>query len=975
MTKPRLIIVEDELIIAHEIQHSLTMLGYEVPAIVMSGEEALEQVRNIEPDLVLMDIKLKGRMSGIEAAAGIHERHHIPVIYMTANADQSTIDLARTTEPYGFIYKPIQQDVLRAVIETALYKHKMEIKLIEREAWLNSTLTSIGEAVVTTDTEGVVTFLNPVAEEMTGWSGKESIGRPIGEIITLVSGTSGKPIPPPVQRVLEDGIKTSMQTDTVLIQRSGRRITIADSASPIQDAHARITGVIIVFRDVSQHRESEIGLLEGSDRCRSFLEKMPAGYFVIDRDGLIRQVNSVWLEMFDYPQQEDVLGRHYLDILQFDSSKEGEAFFHDVLAGDKERLSGEFSRRYRDGREGYHTLTITPLRYQGKLVGAEGFVTDTTSSKTAEQTYSRTETELMQLFEYAPDACLLLDGYGNITDVNSKAVQLFGSRREELLAKAAQEVIHISDGVISDFLAGENTGDTGSHPAETAIIGPNGTEIPVQLSVYPVTRKGSQAVLCIARDIGEIKKYGAVLNETQELFSRLIATIPDMIIRTNIDGEIEFVSEWGLDISGYSAPDIVGKPMLSFIAPEDRARAKETMAQMFEGRLGPREYKLILKNGGQLPFETNGDILRDERGKPFGMVFVCRDISERKEALAALQASEEKYRDLFENSQEAFLILENGVFTDCNQATVEMLGLSSKEQVLNNHPADLSPPIQPDGRDSREKADEMMKISLEKGSHRFEWDHKLPNGEVIPVEVLLTRITKEDGSKIFHTVWHDITEQKRVKQLIELELQEKKVLLREIHHRVKNNLNVIISLLGLQSRRITSKEDAIDAFQKSCDRIFSMALVHDHLYKSKNFSRIDMKPYTESISEQLSRSHPLGGQITFITDIEDNLYLSVTTAVPCGLILNELITNAYKYAFEGRETGTLRVSLSQDKNDVYILTVHDDGIGLSDKIDIDTVQTLGLRLVKILTGQLNGELQITRKGGTAFTIRFQADQE
>ncbi|MBN2416657.1 PAS domain S-box protein [bacterium] len=974
MKKPRLIIVEDELIIAHEIQMSLTRLGYEVPSIAMSGEEALEQVREIEPDLVLMDIKLKGSMSGIEAAALIHERHHIPVIYVTANADEATVSRARTTEPYGFIYKPIQYDVLRAVIETALYKHKMELTLIEREAWLNAALTSIGDAVIATNTAGSVTFMNPVAERITEWTLKEAEGRPLEEIVTLISGTGGKPLAGPVAAVIRDGVNRGMSPDTVLVSRSGRRIPIADSAAPIRDALGRMIGVIVVFRDISEHRESEVELLEGSERLASLLDAAPAGYFLLDMEGRIKRVNRVWLDMFDHSREEDVRGKHFLEVMQFEDTEEGETFFREILAGREERRTGEFSRRYADGREGFHSLSISPVRHQGELIGVEGFAADDTDRRSAGQALARCEKQLTRLFDHAPDACWFHDRSGTVIDANSRAAALFGCTVKDLSGKAVTGLLRFSGPDTADACLHPAEADGITGPVETVVIRPDGEEIPVELSTCAVVRDGTEAVYCIARDIRRRKKSEEALIEAQELFSRLIATVPDMIIRTTIEGEIEFVSEYGLDISGYSARDLVGKNMFTFIVPEDRERARDTTVRMFEGRLGPREYRLILKNGASLPFEVNGDLLRDEEGRPFGMVYICRDVSERKQSLAALQASEKKYRDLFENSQEAFLILEDGRFTDCNQATVDMLGLSSKDQVINARPSDLSPVKQSDGRKSKEKAIEMIQIALEKGSHRFEWDHQRPNGDIFPVEVLLTRITKEDGSKIIHTAWRDITEQKKVKQLIERELQEKKVLLREIHHRVKNNLNVIISLLGLQSRRITSREDAVDAFQESCDRIFSMALVHEYLYKSENFSQIDIKPYIESISEQLSRTHPMGRNIRFTSRI-DNIYLNVTTAVPCGLILNELITNAYKYAFEGRVQGALDVSFSRDRDTVCVLTVRDDGVGLPESIDIDSVQTLGLRLVKILTGQLSGDLTISRKEGTTFTIRFKADQE
>src|SRR4028119_831448 len=181
--RAKILIVEDESIVAFNIQNRLEGLGYVVAAIVSSGEAALQIAAQNHPDLVLMDIKLKGRIDGIEAAAQIRNCFNIPVVYLTAYTDDETLNRAKLTEPYGYILKPFESRDLCTTIEVALYKHQMEQELREREQWLTTTLKSIGDAVITTDAKGLVTFMNPVAEMLTCWKQEEVLGNDLTQEI------------------------------------------------------------------------------------------------------------------------------------------------------------------------------------------------------------------------------------------------------------------------------------------------------------------------------------------------------------------------------------------------------------------------------------------------------------------------------------------------------------------------------------------------------------------------------------------------------------------------------------------------------------------------------------------------------------------------------------------------------------------------------------------------------------------------
>jgi len=198
-----ILVVEDERIVAEDIQKSLQNLGYTILAVVSSGEKAIQKARGENPDLVLMDIVLKGEMDGIEAAERIYSQFNIPVVYLTAYADEKKLQRAKVTEPYGYLLKPFEERGLHTTIEMALYKHRMEKKVRESEQWLFTTLKSIGDAVIATDTQGLVTFMNPVAETLTGWNQKDAVGRPLDDILTIVDEETGRKIENPAQRVLQ----------------------------------------------------------------------------------------------------------------------------------------------------------------------------------------------------------------------------------------------------------------------------------------------------------------------------------------------------------------------------------------------------------------------------------------------------------------------------------------------------------------------------------------------------------------------------------------------------------------------------------------------------------------------------------------------------------------------------------------------------------------------------------------------------
>ncbi|MFB8789055.1 MAG: ATP-binding protein [Potamolinea sp.] len=255
MVRSKILIVEDESIVALNIKNRLEGLGYAVVATISCGESAIEAAAKNRPDLVLMDIKLKGKIDGIEAAGQIRSRFQIPVVYLTAYTDDETLNRAKLTEPYGYILKPFESRDLCTTIEIALYKHQMEQQLWEKKQWLATTLKSIGDAVITTDSQGLVTFMNPVAEALTCWKQEEVLGNDLTQVFYTINETTRQLVDNPVELALRDGVTVGLDNDTLLITKHGSEIPIDDSASPIKNDVGQVLGAVLVFHDVTRQQQ------------------------------------------------------------------------------------------------------------------------------------------------------------------------------------------------------------------------------------------------------------------------------------------------------------------------------------------------------------------------------------------------------------------------------------------------------------------------------------------------------------------------------------------------------------------------------------------------------------------------------------------------------------------------------------------------------------------------------------------------
>ena len=256
MRKTKILVVEDESIVARDIRNMLVALGYEVTGVVASAKSAVQKAQETMPDIVLMDVMLQGTTTGVEAAEQIYTKFSIPVVYLTAYADSTTVQQAKKTEPFGYIIKPFEERELQTTIEIALYKYQMQMDLKDRERWLSTILKSIGDGVIATNKIGAITFMNPLAENLTGWELNQALDRTLSDVFKVMNQKPGKMQRISVKKIL-DGKESALSDEAILVSKKGKKTPIDPRLEPIKDDSGNITGVVLAFTDVTARKMAE----------------------------------------------------------------------------------------------------------------------------------------------------------------------------------------------------------------------------------------------------------------------------------------------------------------------------------------------------------------------------------------------------------------------------------------------------------------------------------------------------------------------------------------------------------------------------------------------------------------------------------------------------------------------------------------------------------------------------------------------
>ena len=480
-------------------------------------------------------------------------------------------------------------------------------------------------------------------------------------------------------------------------------------------------------------------------------------------------------------------------------------------------------------------------------------------------------------------------------------------------------------------------------------------------------RQAEELTAHLQREIAERKEAEAALKKSEALYRGIGESIDYGVWVCAPDGRNTYASESFLKKVGITQEQCSNFGWGDVLHPDD---AERTIAAWQECvRTGGKwdiEHRFRGIDGQWHHVLARGVPIRDEEGVVISWAGINLDITDRKEAERARQLSEERYHTLFDNLLEGFCIIEmlfdadnrpiDYRFLSINPAFEEQTGLRNVE---GKRIRELAP-------DNESYWYELYgKVALTGEPIRFENEAKALNRWY---DVSAYRVGDEKDRKIA-ILFNDITESKLAEESLRESLREKEVLLKEIHHRVKNNMQVISSLVNLQSEALNNPE-LTGIFEDIRDRVRSMALVHEKLYSSDNLLTVDFAEYAAGLLNYLWRAHKNSADtITLTLDLKQ-VFLSVDFAIPCGLILNELAINTLKHAFKGRSNGEVAVTLSSDPDAIVCMTVSDNGVGMPDGLDWRQSNSLGLNLVQILSKQLKARVEVRSNNGTEFRITF-----
>ena len=431
------------------------------------------------------------------------------------------------------------------------------------------------------------------------------------------------------------------------------------------------------------------------------------------------------------------------------------------------------------------------------------------------------------------------------------------------------------------------------------------------------------------------------------------------------EGHIMEVNESWLSKLGYKRHDVIGRYFTDFIAPEYIKSFEENFSKLHEdGEILGVNFEMILKNGNRInvTIDCKAGYNQDGTFKQTHCVFI--DITEQRRAEEALKESEQYYKTIFENTGTATVIIEEDNTISLINTEFEKLYGYNKEDIegkmeWHQFVVEKYHPMMDEYHESRRKNPESV-------PRNYEFDIIDSAGTLKNIFATIAIIPGTGKSLVS---LQDITDRNKTENQLKTSLKDKDMLLREIHHRVKNNLQIISSLLNLQSRYIKDV-DALDVFAESQNRVRSMAIIHEKLYNSESMSEIDFGDYLSDLTESLFYNYHINPSRISLKKNMDEIFFDVDTAIPCGLIVNELITNCLKHAFPDDTKGEICIELFKT-DDKYVLNVKDNGVGFPEGIDFKKTKSLGLQLVNNLVSQVEGTIELDGSNGFSFNIIFE----
>ncbi len=577
------------------------------------------------------------------------------------------------------------------------------------------------------------------------------------------------------------------------------------------------------------------------------------------------------------------------------------------------------------------------------------------------------EARYKALFDRSLYCVYVHDLKGNFIDANKSAQNLLGYKKKDVRTLNFSDLLDEEQMPLARKTLTEiKMSGSQKESTQYKLKRKDGGHVWVDTEATLIHKEGvPYGILGIARDISEHKKAEQALIQSEDKYRRIFDSLTDVYYRTDKEAIVTEISPSVYTQAGWDPEDVIGHPVTDFYRdPSAREVFAKTLKE--KGVVNDYELQLLAKDGRVIQVSVSSHIVFDDRGQALGVEGVLRNITSRKQMEGALRESEEKFRTMVETSIQGIFIFQDFQIVYANEAVAQITGYSIKE-LLSLPMEKVQAIIHPDDQEMiwGRLADRLAGKDV---PSRYEFRLIRKDKKTLWLEVVVSR-TEFQGKPAVQGAVIDITDRKKADEQIKMSLREKEVMLREIHHRVKNNMQIILSLLRIQSRTIKDIGTR-EMFKQSQNRIRSMALIHEALYKSKNLAIIDISDYVSRMA-----THLLSIYREDLGEIEINqeakgVFLDINRAIPCGLIISELVSNCLKHAFPQKKQGKITIRMTRDKKDRCSLTVRDNGIGLPEGLDFKDADTLGLQLVTDLVQQIKGSIVLNKAHGTEFIVNF-----
>lgn len=729
----------------------------------------------------------------------------------------------------------------------------------------------------------------------------------------------------------------------------------------------------VLRQEIEEHRRTQDELRRSRQFARSLVDSSLDMIMAADTQGRITEYNPAAQIRFGYEPQE-VMGagtqKLYADPTEFARIQ------HELNTYGA--FTGEVRNVTKDGEVFTSFLAASRLFDEdGQYLGAMGVSRDITRTKMDQEALRASEERYRDLFENATDLIQSVDPQGRIQFVNKAWKKALGYLDGEIPQLTLEDIVH------PDYLpayrdrharvmAGEEV-----ERIRTVFIGKHGQEVHVEGTTNLRSVDGRPvATRSIFTDMTNVDAAREQVQKHQAKLRALFESSEHMF--WTVDSEIKLTSY----NRGYSdmierlygkRPEINtddGRPRSLFATPEYHRFWEEKYGHAFSGKAMRFETDRSDQRGERVCNEIFLSPVFGPDGKVTEVFGVGHEITEQKVAEGLVRQQAARLKAIFENAANVMIWTLDKDFriTSYNghfqRTTERRMGLRFEQG--SDFISVMRKRVAQGGEDA---AVARYKAARKGVPQQFEVELLDMDGRSIWVETFLNPITSEDGVMEISCMAYGITDRKEAEFKLRQSLSEKEVLLKEVHHRVKNNLQVISSILSLQTAHVDDDERILELLRVSRDRIRSMSFIHESLYQNKDFSSIDMATYIDGLSRNLVMSYSLAGNVVLERDLK-RVELVLDQAIPCGLILNELISNALKHAFPGARAGTLAIGLGLEGDRVSI-TVADDGIGLPEGFSTKNDGNLGLELVHTLVEQLDGRLDVKTGHGVMYLLTFE----